>query len=327
MPTKNGSIGFFELEETAGMELIQFHRHYGKQLFVRMIMLSCVLTAIIFWKMEFIADVYFRNQLTTTGLIINGSIISLFCAGIIKLLLLLVKYIKEENAIVLFIKNFDEKSENPLAAISATTLIAQRYHIVKHLYDRRTPVNHGALASAMVATESTVISFPKFINNTLILTGVFGTIISLSIALLGASKLLESSINIGGMGMVIHGMSTALSTTITAIVCYLFFGYFYLKLTDIQTNVISAIEQITANILLPEFQVKPDSVLYEFSGLVRSLQGLVNTMQGSQESFNAIEQRLITTIGDYHGSVLSFSEDLKNIKAILQAGFRLPEDK
>ena len=104
-----------------------------------------------------------------------------------------------------------------------------RYKTLLDLYSRRTAINHNALASTLMAQESSYISFPKFVNNILILTGVFGTIVSLSIALLGASDMLGNINDGDGLGVVIHGMSTALSTTMTAILAYLFFGYFYLK--------------------------------------------------------------------------------------------------
>ena len=81
--------------------------------------------------------------------------------------------------------------------------------------------------------------------------------------------MLENAVSATGMGMVIHGMSTALSTTITAIVCYVFFGYMFQRLTDAQTNLISGVEQVTTAFLMPKFQVQTDNVLYEFTGLIR----------------------------------------------------------
>ena len=182
------------------------------------------------------------------------------------------------------------------------------------------------LAATLVASESTRNSLPRFIHNILILTGVFGTILSLSIALIGASDMLESTVNVSGMGMVVHGMSTALSTTITAIVCFLYFGYFHLKLQDVQTNLLSAIEQVTTNSLLPRFQVQTDTVLYEFTGLIRSLQQLVSRMETSQATFDSVQQQLVTTLDGYHARIQSVSGELAGIRDTLRAGFRLPEE-
>jgi hypothetical protein len=192
------------------------------------------------------------------------------------------------------------------------------------LYRAHCPINHGSLASTLLATESTRNSLPRFINNILILTGVFGTIVSLSIALIGASDLLETSINVGGMGMVVHGMSTALSTTITAIVCFIFFGYFHLKLTDVQTNLVSAVEQVTVNELIPRFQVQTDSALYEFTGLVRSLQELVNQMFQTQKTLEGLEQNILLTLQSYETKSGTLTSDLADLKYLLQQGFRLP---
>jgi hypothetical protein len=308
------------------LDSIFLRRHFSRNILMRMIVLAVLAAGLLAWKIDFINEVYFRDQLTATGWLINGAIVALFLLGILKVIATLLVYSREESAVIRFAANMDKRPNDPLKGVSERTLIARRFRTMERLHRSNTPINQGALASTLVAAESTRNSFPKFINNILILTGVFGTIVALSIALLGASDLLESNVDVGGMGMVIHGMSTALSTTITAIVCYVFFGYFYLKLTDVQTNLVTAIEQVSTTHLVPRFQVQTDSVLYEFTGLIRSLQGLVNQMEQSQHTFEQVEKRLVNTLDTYRDRIQGVSDDLGSIKVLLKHGFRLPED-
>jgi hypothetical protein len=305
---------------------IQLRRNFSRNILIRMILLSAVVAALMAWKYDFINQVYFRDQLTSTGLIINGAIVGLFTIGILRMIAIFFHYVSQENALIRFLHNLQEGEADPLNHIHKRAIIANRYRTMQSLNKANCPINHGALAATLVASESTRNSLPKFINNILILTGVFGTIVSLSIALIGASDLLASAVNVDGMGMVVHGMSTALSTTITAIICYIFFGYFHLKLSDVQTNLISAVEQITINELIPRFQVQTDSALYEFTGLVRSLQELVNQMSQSQESFQAIEQRVLASLEEHEEKSEAMHANLTEIKQILKQGFRLRED-
>jgi hypothetical protein len=305
---------------------IQLRRNFSRNILIRMILLSAVIAGLMVWKFDFINQVYFRDQLTSTGLIINGGIVGLFAIGILRMISIFLHYAQEENALIRFLRNLREGEQDPLKRIHKQAIIANRYRTMQGLFKANCPINHGSLASTLVANESTRNSLPKFINNILILTGVFGTIVSLSIALIGASDLLATSVNVGGMGMVVHGMSTALSTTITAIVCFIFFGYFNLKLGDVQTNLISAVEQVTVNELLPRFQVQTDSAVYEFTGLVRSLQELVTQMKQSQQAFETIENRVLETLQSYHEQSDSMQEDMAEIKHILKRGFRLHED-
>jgi hypothetical protein len=291
-----------------------------------MVILFAIIAGLIVWKYEFINQVYFREQLTSTGLIINGAIIGLFAIGILRMITIFIHYMREETALLRFLRNLREGQTDPLMRIPRKSIIAIRFRTMQGLYKANCPINHGSLASTLLANESTRNSLPRFINNILILTGVFGTIVSLSIALIGASDLLESSVNVGGMGMVVHGMSTALSTTITAIVCFIFFGYFHLKLTDVQTNLVSAVEQVTVNELVPRFQIQTDSILYEFTGLIRSLQELVNQMFQSQKTLEGVEQHILTTLQSYATKSGTMTTDMAEIKHILKRGFRLRED-
>jgi hypothetical protein len=308
------------------LQIITFRSHFSRNTLLLMFLVSLVITGIAIWKYDLVTTVYFRDQLTATGWIINGAIVVLFLLGLLRMIAIFLSYGREEKATAHFIQNQENELEDPLYQVPAGSIIASRYRVMERLHAASTPINQGALAATLLASESTRTSFPKYISNVLILTGVFGTIVSLSLALLGASDLLENAVDVEGMGLVIHGMSTALSTTITAIVCYLFFGYFYLKLTDAQTNLLSAVEQVTTTYLAPLFVVEQDTTLYEFTGLVRSLQSLVRQMQESQKVVARAESRLLDAVDEYQSQVGQGQEELGTVVKLLRRGFRLPDD-
>ncbi|MBE9559537.1 MAG: MotA/TolQ/ExbB proton channel family protein [Proteobacteria bacterium] len=303
--------------------MIQYNANYSRSVLFQFLMLSVVLGFLLLLNHEFLLDFYFKNQATNTGYIVNGSILVLFLIGIFRVISLLLRYSREENALARFIKNMQNEESLPTERINKNRLIYNRYISVLEISKHNVAVNHSALASTLVATESTRLSLPRFISNILILTGVFGTIISLSIALVGASDIIDSADGISGMSIVIHGMSTALSTTATAIVCYLFFGYFYMKLTDVQTELLSGIEQATTLYIMPRFTYQTDSMLHEVGNLVKALHEAAGVMASTQVDFAEAGRNLSALTGSNAESLMRLSADIEEIKSLLRDGFRL----
>ena len=128
------------------------------------------------------------------------------------------------------------------------------------------------------------------------------------------------------MSQVLSGMSTALSTTITAIICYLYFGYFFIKMTDVQTVVINNVEQVTAAILIPKFSVQTDTVMQDVATLARKMQKLVSTLEEAQARYSASGQKLLDAVSSYSIRGQNISNDISIIKELLRSGFRLYED-
>jgi len=303
--------------------MIQYKANYSRSVLFQFLLLSVLVGFLLLINHEFLVNFYFKNQVTNTGYIVNGSILGLFLLGIFRIIALLLRYSREENALSRFINNVESEEALPTENINKKSLIYHRYASVLEISKHNVAVNHSALASTLVATESTRLGLPRFISNILILTGVFGTIISLSIALLGASDIIDSADGISGMSIVIHGMSTALSTTATAIVCYLFFGYFYMKLTDVQTELLSGIEQATTLYIMPRFTYQTDSMLHEVGSLVKALREAANVMVSTQAAFTEAGRNLSSLTGDNAQSLLRLSADIEEIKSLLRDGFRL----
>jgi len=282
---------------------------------------------LITYNFDSVYPFYAENQLTNTGLIINSAIVALFLIGIGSILIHLLRYRNEENAIAGFLGNVDAQKADYFEGLRADSIIAQRHLTMRTIQHANGEINHSALAAMLTADEASRFGLIRFINNILILTGVFGTIVSLSIALLGASDLIDSAdASLGGMGLVIHGMSTALSTTITAIVSYALFGYFYTRLSDVQSHCLSGIEQLTSIYLLPHYARGADDIAHKLGDLIKSVILATDRLKQTQDTYHDAAVTLQQTIGANQQQADRFVQELDQIKRILRDGFRLPPD-
>lgn len=272
---------------------------------------------------------YVDQDTTPIGFFLNGFIVFLFLLGMIRTATLLWRYWREEVAIRDFLDSILEEQKNHKSSIEIDpdSIIAQRYMAMAHSHARHVSPNHAALSQILLANESVKGSLPRYINSILILTGVFGTIVSLSIALMGTSSLLEAaSGDAEGINLVIHGMSTALSTTATAIVCYIVFGYFYLRMILARTRVISAVEQLTTEYLMPRFKVKTENFTAEVTSLVESLRIVAQQMITAQSQQSDNEAAIRRAIEDHGGRMDALAARLDRLQHTMIKGFRLKDD-
>lgn len=287
-----------------------------------------VAIALIAFNFGSVYPFYTQNQLTNTGIIINSAIVALFLLGIGNIFFHLLRYRREEVAIATFVNNMEAQNPDYFEGVPVDSIIAQRHGTMRTIQTARGEIDHSALAAMLNADEATRFGLIRFINNILILTGVFGTIVSLSIALLGASDLIDSAdASLGGMGLVIHGMSTALSTTITAIVSYAIFGYFYTRLGDVQTHCLSGIEQLTSIYLLPRYVKASDEIVHKLSDLIKSVIHAADKLGQTQDTYHDAAITLQQTIGANQQQADRFADELAQIRQILREGFRLPADR
>ena len=274
---------------------------------------------------DLIYPFYFENQLTNTGIVINGAILGLLTIGLGNIFYHLLRYRREETAIAGFVNNVESIKIDLMEDLPADSMVVKRQLTMQSIQKSSGEINHGALAAMLNADEATHFGLIRFINNILILTGVFGTIVSLSIALIGASDLIDSAnASLGGMGLVIHGMSTALSTTITAIVSYIIFGYFYTRLNDVQTHCLSGIEQLTTVYLLPRYVKSRDDIVHKMGDLIKSVIHATDKLKRTQDTYQDAAMILHQTISTNQQQIDQLVDEIHGIKRILRDGFRLP---
>ncbi len=294
------------------------------KILMRMAAFLLAAAAIVVWQREYLVKLYFENQVTQVGWFVNGAILLLFISGLARLIQLFLFYDREEQMLDQFKRSFTHGShEEVVSAVPSNSIIGSRYSTIVDFYSARTEINHNALASTLLAQEASRTSFPKFVNNVLILSGVFGTIVSLTVALLGASSVIEQTESVGALNTVIHGMSTALSTTMTAILSYFFFAYFYLKLLDTQSHILGRIEHVSATLLIPKYQVATRSPEQNMNDmLIRTSEALAHFEQ-SVRTIDRINVRQSEMFEQIRQIMEMNSTTLEEIKILLRDGFRL----
>jgi hypothetical protein len=298
---------------------------------------AVIVSVLVFlWKIDAAAAVLFGDP---RPLILNGVILVLFFLGVWKLFKGVKHYARQEAQITEFMERRAEgyPTEQVLAEFSGPSLLRDRHATIKTLFEGGGPVDHGAISSIMLAGESLQLSFPRFVNNVLILMGVFGTVSSLIFALVGATDVLQNAAPGSGMGLLLLGMNTALTTTATAIVCYFFFTYFFHRFTDLQTWVVSRLEGAALLYMVPDFTFEPEAVNHQAKLLVEDVRKLVSEMR---EGMNGMAQAVThldeaTRVRHEQGNQLIARQDTQNgkldeslaqlaaLRSVLIEGFRL----
>ena len=307
------------------MEVQRLHTSLSSKIITQFSVVVAAVIILIALNFELIYPFYFENQLTNIGIAINSTILGLLIIGLGNIFYNLLRYRREEATIAAFVNNVESLKPDLMEGLPADSVVAKRHVTMRSIQKANGEINHSALAAMLNADEATHFGLIRYINNILILTGVFGTILSLSIALLGASDLIDSAdASLGGMGLVISGMSTALSTTITAIVAYGLFGYFYTRLNDVQTHFLSGVEHLTSVYLLPQYVRSGDDILHKMGDLIKSVIFATDNLKKTQQLYHESAVTLQQTIDANQQQIDNLNHEMEAIKQILREGFRLP---
>ena len=168
---------------------------------------------LLYWQRGVLAEVYWGPLATKLGMVVNGVIAVLFLVALARIFYLLFAYARESRSTDQFEEQLDFGLTEAGIENLSDSLIVQRYRILQQSRSELDRPQQAALSSILVNQEVTRLGLIRLIQSLLILLGVFGTVASLSLALVGASDLLSFPQNGGGIGLVVHGMATALSTT------------------------------------------------------------------------------------------------------------------
>ena len=111
----------------------------------------------------------------------------------------------------------------------------------------------------------------------------------------------------------------------TAIFCYVFFHFFYSKLTDIQTNILSQIEEISQSLIDTQSSTTEADVLRNTDNILQQLQSLIAEMKVTQEENTSSARQLANIIKISQQSNGSINHHMDRLEVLLRDGFRLPK--
>lgn len=256
-----------------------------------------------------LGELYFGPLSTDVGLAVNAAIAALFLASLARMLYLLLHYLREERAVAEFREQLDFGLTDAGLAPIEDSLVVRRHRLLQQA--RGAAIEQPALAGLLWQQEQARLGLVRLVHSLLILLGVFGTVAALSLSLVGAAELFTAPQSVDGITVVVRGMATALSTTMTAIAAYLVLAFVFSRLSVGQAHVCQQIETLTLQRLLPQAARLSGDLAADLGRLVGELQAAAKTLAEAQDA--AGPERL--------------REELERIRATLRDGFRLERDR
>jgi hypothetical protein len=285
-----------------------------------------LLIGLVFFYREQVTAFFQTTQAGQLGLALNGAILLIFLLGLVRMIFIFLAYSREQDVLQRFVKRAGENVSNPANTLPDSALVVRRYRAVQTIANQLAPVNQGALAATLIAGQQAQFTLVRFVNSILILSGVLGTVISLAVALMGAAGLMNSPDNMKNMWDIIGGMSNSLSTTVTAIVCYVFFAYFYLRLQDARTQLLANIEDVTSLYILPRFKYTEHNLLGDVALLTASLLKAAEGITQVQDRFLHVGDHLQVAVNDLQAVIAQSGDTILDIHESVREGFRLEKE-
>lgn len=280
--------------------------NYAQGVLVQLILAMILFAGLLAWKIDAIRNIYLPEHSSLIAMMVNGFIVLLFLTGVAALLRVYAHYRFEEGQIGLYLRKRATEEANPILSLSPESSLSRRYFKMEELHDKRTAINHDALASLMRTEEALYKSLPRFVNNMLMLIGGFGALATLILALMGASNMLGSQTGGEASSTLISAMNTAMNSTAAAMVCFIFYTYFYYRISDVQNHFFSRIEDIIITCIAPEFSFDSESINRETDALVKELAELLYRLKAITSSIEPV----VTELGGHAASQVEWLKAL-----------------
>lgn len=290
---------------------------------LQIVVLLSVIAAVLLFYRQPLSQFFNSTQAGKMGLILNGLIVVIFLIGLARMMVMFQLYNNEQSALERFVKKAQENAPNPTYGVNTASLIAERYHAIQVIHQQKAPINQAALAATLVANQHADFTLVKYVNSILILAGVLGTVISLAVALMGAAGLMNSTENMKNMWDIIGGMSNSLSTTVTSIILYVFFAYFYLRLQDARTQMLANVEDVTSMYIMPRFKMIESSLSENVAKLASDLKLAAELINQVQSRYLQAGEQLQLAASDLQRAVANSGDNIRIIRDSIREGFRL----
>lgn len=296
-----------------------------------MIVFIVVIITLTAWQWQNLQHFVQLTHLQWWGIGLVLLIIIIFLLGYLRMMIMLEYYFQEQREVMQITKLLNNvENENIETQLSPNSLICQRLKTVKLIASQKGKINQSTLAAIVSAEQSSRFTLIRYVQNTLILSGVLGTVLSLSVVLTNSAALLNAQADMNPLIGVVGGMSTALLTTVTAIVLFMIYAYFHMKLQDLRMRFLASLEEVTTLYFLPRYQGLSVQAHELTTIAAKQMQtSMQSVIQGAQTVAEMeikilnISNSLQQLLNDLQQNTGQSKNQLQEIAKLVRTGFRL----